>query len=95
MGRETLFAYFGLKKYYLFSDQINKHAYLCLLISIIGIIIGISITHLKIGIESKKNVKDVYVQNSSLRRVSKYFYYVCLIPQSIELFFKIMVLEYK
>lgn len=87
LGREVQFFYFGLERYYIFSEQIENHAYLCLFISLIGVAAGAAIyavSHRPAFAELQYAERD-----ASLRLISKRLFYILYIPYIAELLFNI------
>lgn len=91
MGREMCFYYFGMPKYYLYSDEINELTFFLLLISIIAVNMGSFI----VTILNKKFIffnKRISYFNE-LRYVSGIAYYFCYIFLIISSFIQIRYVQ--
>lgn len=80
LGREVAFEYFSVERYYLYLSDFNSTAYLCVLISLIGIVIGDIIWR---SHHHGNNLPKIIHYSGQFQSISKYYFYFCFIFQII------------
>lgn len=88
LGREVCFNYLGVPVYYIFLTKENDFAFACLIISMVGLLVGNSISIKK---ENEDIISVDYTSTyiSCLKEVSKYACIICFIFQFISIFLQI------
>lgn len=89
LGREFIFEYLDVPRYYIFNDDIEIKTQICLLISLFGLVIGTFI-----GRRLAPHDRLLRIDNDVvLKNVSKTLYYIFSIPLFIELFINITYIQ--
>lgn len=77
LGREVAFYYLGLEEYYLYLTPWNDYAYKCVILSLIGLMMGV-VLHYNFRKDSTISVyKSRAKYTTEFKTVSKYIFYFC------------------
>lgn len=88
IGREVCFQYLSLKVYYIYLTKENSFAYVCLIVSLIGILFGTCL-----GSGKSDNVIANKVPSNNVQKVTEYMFFVCYVFSLITVFSQIMVVK--